>query len=271
MSRAPVWFSAVTPGGKLTYDIHAEDGAYYSYETLRSMPVGSPYPAGMVIATYGAAVKFDPQDNTKWNYVTSPQPVVAAIAASATVNDDDEQYDGPTDEELLQWACKHPSKKRSVSIKGRKVEILERQDTACSSFTPLYNSSITLTSSTSSPTTSTSLSSDSSALSSSQVATTTPSSTSSASTASTQASVSCFTHWSDPDAGDNNQYCLCNESRTLSFLPSTSAGSVNYCAYTTLPPRYAKRNAAVVTTTLRETAAITRSMNQPTATPLVVF
>ncbi|KAI1346164.1 hypothetical protein F5Y01DRAFT_298491 [Xylaria sp. FL0043] len=299
-AKAPAWWYLASQKHRNSHPpLHAEDSAYFSYESTveYSFPEDT-YPDGSFIAAFGAQ-----RDQALNNYLQGgPKPIALCAGSSsmgsgkkpscravaqglgvgfgtqgsvapgaATVGDEDYD-DGLTVEDWMEIDCKTLSspQRRSIAMNGGHMMIGKRNIT-CPSPVELsldYENYPTPTSLSTPVATWSSAGSYSS--SAPMTITTTTSVTPSTLSTSVVSSVSCYAHFDDPDAGDNNQYCVCNTSRTESFLPS---GPLYPCSYSTLPPR--KRDNlrtptpsdAIIITATQTTA----SGDVPVATSIAVY
>lgn len=233
---APAWWKAVKNPG-VAPELHAEDAVYFNYEIsdkahISSDPDKKPYPDGVVVASWGHQKRnkdniFGPDKlpscsgsrkrptcqqvaaSLGVNYQKDP-PASAEKAAEAAVAVTDDYFAGMTEEQIEEFLCDTniDTKRRSVAIKGREVQ-LERRG-SCKK--PIHVSTFTYKKSSSSA----------------------------------QPKPSCYQQNEDPDQGITTEYCVCNESRTLPFLTiSPTVVWTKSCEYTTLPPKDTKRDGIV--------------------------
>ncbi|KAI0968534.1 hypothetical protein F4678DRAFT_464149 [Xylaria arbuscula] len=289
--KAPAWWYHASQDNKVPKpQVHAEDSVYFSYEsTVPFSYYEDRYPTGSFIAAFGAqrdqSLEYyivgpksiplcvgakhksgkvpscrDVAQKLGVNY-GRPRANVADAAASTGDGDydDNDEYDDKEDynnnltkEDWLAIDCKEltSQQKRSLAMNGGHI-IIGKRNVTCPSPVPLsldyQNYPIPTSLSTPEATWLTANSKSTSAT----MTITTPTSSPSTLSISVVSSVSCYAHFDDPDANDNNQYCVCNTSRTESFLPS---GSLYPCSYSTLPPQ--KRD-DLRTTTPSDTSTIT--------------
>lgn len=258
------WSSAVEDG-----DYHAEDGVYYNYESsgkvqINTEPNQKPYPHGCMIAAHGW--RYNRNTNELEEKADVPactnrdrkNPTCQTIAQTLGVwynkAGPENEYNDPelVDNDFLGVMCEWEkgevtsgdttNTKHRLVIRGRQVLAPRGNDTCAingTGPTPVLRFSYTGTveSASLSFTPSIVTGPESSGGSSSA-----GSSTSSSSSASPKPS--CYQQYEDPDKGINQEYCLCDGSRTLPFMTVTNATNAEAsCDYTTLPPKDTKRHA----------------------------
>ncbi|KAJ3562982.1 hypothetical protein NPX13_g8358 [Xylaria arbuscula] len=255
-AKAPAWWHRASKKDTILKPaFHAEDSAYFGYEsTVEFSYFEDIYPSGSFIAAFGARRSSDLQ-----RYVDGPKPIPLCAGGSynqgkrpscrevaqslgvgfgtrrareVSVNDEDEDS-GLTEEEWLLADCQKlpPRQKRNLAINGGHIIIGKRNITCPSpALLSLDYQNFPTPTFLSTPLATWWTASSHSISATMTITTPTPSTLST----SVMPSVSCYAHFEDPDAGDVNQYCVCNNSRTEAFLPS---GSGYPCSYTTLPPR----------------------------------
>lgn len=236
---APAWWKAVKHPDAAP-ELHAEDAVYFNYEIsdkahISTDPNKKPFPEGAVVATWGNQ-KFNNNnifgpaklpscsssrkrptcqqvaDTLGVTYQKNP-PADADKAAAAGETVTEDYFAGMTEDQIEQFLCDTDfnSKRRSVLIKGREVQ-LERRG-SCKK--PIHVSTFTYQK---------------------------PSTSSS----SAHPKPSCYQQNEDPDQGITTEYCVCDKSRTLPFLTiSPTVVRTKSCEYTTLPPKDTKRDGMV--------------------------
>ncbi|KAI8944516.1 hypothetical protein F4801DRAFT_594890 [Xylaria longipes] len=279
---APRWYSEAIRGKSSNTRLlfHAEDGVYFNYESsdkaqMNSDPQQKPYPRGSVIATYGfqkdvttneiiQPPKRMPSCSSSLNKNPSCQKIASGLGVSFSeivpgdppvdpeeigVEDSDE---GITDEQLTEF----------LAIRGRTNPFMKRNDSTSS--IPVHGSTPVLTFSYTGSWEKLSFTRSYPVVSTPQssvpVLGTPSNSTSTISTSyspSPTPKPSCWQQLEDPDRGINQEYCVCDGSRTLPLLTISPLTNIEKsCEYTSLPPKDTKRAIAPPLTEW-----------QPTATP----
>ncbi|KAI0818279.1 hypothetical protein GGR55DRAFT_694505 [Xylaria sp. FL0064] len=299
-AKAPAWWYLASQQHSVSRLplLHAEDSVYFSYEsTVEYSFPDDTYPDGSFIAAFGAR-----RDLSLNNYLVGPKPIAlcvgsvsmdsgkkpscravaeglgvgfgtqGTVAPGAASAGDDDYDDGLTVEDWMEIGCKTLTspQRRNIAMNGGHMMIGKRNIT-CPTPVALSLDYQNYPTPTSLSTPAATWSSAGSHSTSATMTITTPTSaTPSTLSSSVVSSVSCYAHFEDPDAGDNNQYCVCNTSRTEAFLPS---GPLYPCSYSTLPPR--KRD-NLRTETLSDAIIVTATQTMasgdvPVATSIAVY